>query len=100
MSRGADSADVFFQHRVQSSLGLQDGAVNRSTAQVSLGVGVRAVKGDQQGYGFTEDLSLPAILECARTAAAIADGPARPGPQRFHVAYLDGGARNIVETTA
>ena len=86
MSRGADSADVFFQHRVSAGLGLQDGAVNRSSAQVSLGVGVRAVKGDQQGYGFTEDLSLPAILECARTAAAIADGPARPGPQRFHVA--------------
>ncbi len=86
MSRGADSADVFFQHRVQSSLGLQDGAVNRSTAQISLGVGVRAVKGDQQGYGYTEDLSLAAIVECARTAAAIADGPARPGPQRFHVA--------------
>jgi len=86
MSRGADSADVYFQHRVSSSLGLQDGAVNRSSAQVSLGVGVRAVKGDQQGYGYTEDLSLAAIVECARTAAAIADGPARPGPQRFHVA--------------
>jgi TldD protein len=86
MSRGADSADVFFQHRVSSGLGLQDGAVNRSYAQVSLGVGVRAVKGDQQGYGYTEDLSLAAIVECARTAAAIADGPARPAPQRFHVA--------------
>jgi TldD protein len=86
MSRGADSADVYFQHKVSAGLGLQDGAVNRSSAQVALGVGVRAVKGDQQGYGFTEDLSLPAILECARTAAAIADGPARPGPQRFRVA--------------
>ncbi|HQR29050.1 MAG TPA: TldD/PmbA family protein [Anaeromyxobacteraceae bacterium] len=85
MSRGADSADVFVQHRVTSSLGLQDGAVNRSSAQVMLGVGVRAVKGDQQGYGYTEDLSLASILDCARTAAAIADGPARPGPGRFHV---------------
>ena len=85
MSRGADHADVFYQHRVSSSLGLQDGAVNRSSASVSLGVGVRAVKGDQQGYGYTEDLSLPAILECARTAAAIADGPARTEPVRFHV---------------
>ena len=35
--------------------------MNRSIVQVSLGVGVRAVKGDQQGYGFTEDLSPPAI---------------------------------------
>src|SRR5512137_202030 len=37
-SRGADSADVYFQHRVASTMGLQDGAVNRATSQVSLGV--------------------------------------------------------------
>jgi TldD protein len=59
--------------------------VNRAYASVELGVGVRVVKGDQTGYGYTEDLSLPALLECARTAAAIADGPAREGPVSFHV---------------
>jgi TldD protein len=85
LSRGGDHADVFFQHRVGSDLGLEDGAVNRAYASVELGVGVRVVKGDQTGYGYTEDVSLPALLECARTAAAIADGPARPGPARFHV---------------
>jgi TldD protein len=85
LSRGGDHADVYFQHRVASDLGLEDGAVNRAYAAVELGVGVRVVKGDQTGYGYTEDLSLPALLECARTAAAIADGPARPGPARFHL---------------
>jgi TldD protein len=85
LSRGADNADVFFQHRVVNSLVLQDGAVNRAYTSVSLGVGVRAVKGDQQGYGFTEDLTLEAIRECARTAAAIADGPPRSAPTAFHV---------------
>jgi TldD protein len=49
-------------------------------------VGVRVVKGDQTGYGYTEDLSLPAIKACAQTAAAIADGPSRAAPQRYHVA--------------
>jgi len=86
MSRGADSADVFFQHRVTSSLGLQDGAVNRAGTGVSLGVGVRAVKGDQQGYGFTEELTLESIRECARTAAAVADGPSRSAPAAYQVA--------------
>ncbi|HVO18473.1 MAG TPA: TldD/PmbA family protein [Anaeromyxobacter sp.] len=85
LARGGDHADVFFQHRRGADLGLEDGAVNRAYASVELGVGVRVVKGDQTGYGYTEDLSLPALLECARTAAAIADGPARPGPTRFHV---------------
>ena len=56
LSRGGDFADVFFQHRVGSDLGLEDGAVNRAWASVELGVGVRVVKGDQTGYGYTEDL--------------------------------------------
>jgi TldD protein len=86
LSRGGDFADVFFQHRVSSDLGLEDGEVNRAWASVDLGVGVRVVKGDQTGYGYTEDLSLPALLACARTAAAIAAGPSREAPERFHVA--------------
>jgi len=85
LSRGGDHADVYFQHRVARDLALEDGAVNRAYATVELGVGVRVVRGDQTGYGFTEDLSLPALLDCARTAAAIAEGPARPVPGRFHV---------------
>jgi TldD protein len=85
LSRGGDHADVYFQHRIGSDLGLEDGAVNRAYASVELGVGVRVLKGDQTGYGYTEDLSLPALVECARTAAAIADGPARAAPARLHV---------------
>jgi TldD protein len=85
LSRGGDFADVFFQHRIASDVGLEDGAVNRAYASVELGVGVRVVKGDQTGYGYTEDLSLPALVACARTAAAIADGPSRPGPTELRV---------------
>ncbi len=86
LSRGGEHADVYFQHKVSSDVGLEDGAVNRAHASVELGVGVRVVKGDQTGYGYTEDLSLPALLECARTAAAIADGPTRPAPASLHLA--------------
>ncbi len=85
-SRGGDYADVFFHHRVSNDMALEDGAVNRAFTTVELGVGVRVVKGDQTGYGYTEDLSRGALATCAQTAAAIADGPSRAGPQRFHVA--------------
>ncbi len=85
LSRGGDYADVFFQHRILSSLGLEDGSVNRAYGSTQLGAGVRVVKGDQTGYGFTEDLTPEALRECARTAAAIADGPGRTAPERFHV---------------
>ena len=86
LSRGGDFADVFFQHRVETDLALEDGAVNRGFASVELGVGVRVVKGGQTGYGYTEDLSLPAILAAARTAATIADGAAVDAPARLHLA--------------
>jgi len=85
LARGGEHADVYFQHRVASDVGLEDGEVNRAHASVELGVGVRVVRGDQTGYGYTEDLSLPALLECARTAATIADGPSRAGPASLHV---------------
>jgi TldD protein len=86
MSRGGDFADVFFQHRVSSSMSVEDGAVNRASNSVELGVGVRVVKGDQTGYAYTEDVTLDALTTAARTAAAIADGPSRPGPTELHVA--------------
>jgi TldD protein len=80
---GGDHADLFFQHRVANSYVLEDGAVSRALTQVELGVGVRVVRGDQTGYGFTEDLTPEGVKLAARTAAAIADGPARPAPPRF-----------------
>ena len=80
LSRGGDYADLFFQHRVANNYVLEDGAVNRAFTSVELGVGVRVVKGDQTGYGFTEDLTLEGVEAAAQTAAAIADGPAQAGP--------------------
>lgn len=85
LARGGDYADLFFQHKVTNNYVLEDGAVNRAFTSVELGVGVRVVKGDQTGYGYTEDLTGEGVRLAARTAAAIADGPARPGPKELHV---------------
>jgi TldD protein len=83
LSRGGDYADVFFQHKVSRTMALEDGEVNRAFASVELGVGVRVVKGDQTGYGYTEDITTEAIKNAALTAATIADGPSRPSPVAF-----------------
>ncbi|MGE0456482.1 MAG: TldD/PmbA family protein [Vicinamibacteria bacterium] len=85
LASGGDHADVFFQHRVTNNYALEDGAVDRAFKSVELGVGVRVVRGDQTGYGFTEDLTPEGLRLAARTASAIADGPSRPGPERLHV---------------
>lgn len=88
LSSGGDRADVFVQHRVMSSLGLEDGEVNRAYAGVSLGAGVRVVKGDQQGYAFTEELTRESLLNAAQTAAVVASGPSRMAPEAFRVSDL------------
>jgi len=85
LQHGGDHADLFVQHRVSNSLVLEDGEVNRAYTSASIGAGVRVIKGDQQGYAFTEDLSPLSLKRAAETAAAIADGPARAVPQTFHV---------------
>ena len=88
LSRGGEWAELFFEHRVSNHLGLEDGAVNRAFTSVSLGVGVRVVKGDQTGYAYTEELTHKAVYEAAATAAVVADGPARETPTAFAVNTL------------
>lgn len=88
LAKGADRADLYFEHKVSTYLSLEDGEVNRAYTSVDLGVGVRAVKGDQTGYGYTEELSVEAIRRAGQTAASIANGPARPGPTAFNVGRI------------
>ena len=85
---GADHADLFFEHTTSTSVGLSDRKVNRVHTGVDLGVGVRVVVGDQVGYAFTEELTLPAMLEAARTAAQIARTGRAPGPIEVHTMAL------------
>ena len=73
MCRGAEFADLYFQHVRTTSLSLEDGIVSSANTGVDQGVGIRAVIGDQVGYAFSERLEADAIYAAARTAAAIAE---------------------------
>jgi TldD protein len=83
LGRGGDYCDLYFEHKVSSSLGVEDKAVNRAFSNVDFGVGIRVLKGDQTGYSFSEEITPKAMEQAARTAAAIADSAARPGPVEF-----------------
>jgi len=88
LASGADRADLYFEHRVSTYLMLEDGEVNRASTGVDLGVGVRAVKGDQTGYAFTEELTVDAIRRAGATAAAVASGSPKDGPREFRTGAL------------
>ncbi|MEW6364704.1 MAG: TldD/PmbA family protein [Acidobacteriota bacterium] len=76
LSKGGEFADLYFEHTVGNFVMLEDGQVNQAYGRVDLGMGVRTVKGDQIGYGFTQELTESSILAAAATAATIADGSA------------------------
>jgi len=84
-ARGADLADLYFQHSRTSSISLEDGIVAKASTSIDQGVGLRVVIGDQTGYAFTEDLSEEAILAAAKTAAAIAKGAPVEVPSQFAI---------------
>ncbi|MEN8226616.1 MAG: TldD/PmbA family protein [Bacteroidota bacterium] len=75
MSKGGDYADLFFEHKISNTLGLEDGKVNQAYSNVDYGVGVRVLKGDQTGFAYTETTSLQDMLKVAKTAANIASDP-------------------------
>jgi TldD protein len=83
LSKGGDFADLFFEHTISNSVNLEDGKVNRAYSNVALGVGIRTVKGDQVGYGFTQELTESSMLAAAATAATIANATAKKPADKF-----------------
>lgn len=83
LSKGGDFADLYFEHTISNYVGLEDGKVDRAFGGIDLGVGIRTVKGDQTGYGFTQELTEESMLAAASTAAGIADGSAKTAARKY-----------------
>src|SRR5919204_6176273 len=79
LSRGGDYADLFFEHRINHSIVLEEQIIKSATKGVNIGVGVRVVSGEKTGYAYSDDLNRENILKAARTAAFIANTSASGG---------------------
>ncbi len=84
MEKGADYADLFFEHTLENYSSLEDGKVNSAYSNIGYGVGIRVLKGEQTGYAYSESITADAMLKAARTAANIADGTAVVSPVRIN----------------
>jgi TldD protein len=80
MEKGADYADLFFEHTLTNYSTLEDGKVDRASSNIGYGVGIRVLKGDQTGYAFSETITPEAMLKAAKTASNIANGQGNPLP--------------------
>jgi TldD protein len=80
LSRGGDYADIFFEYRAAGGFVFDEGILKSASRGVSMGLGVRVMKGDATGYAYVEELDWEAMKRAAETAAQIATGGGAPAP--------------------
>jgi TldD protein len=73
LERRIDAADLYFEYTLQDSVALEEGLVKSGSRHLEQGVGVRAVKGERQGYAHSDDISVESVALAAGTARAISD---------------------------
>jgi TldD protein len=71
LENGGDYADLFFEYRAGGGLVLDEGILKSASRGVSMGLGVRVLRGDATGYAYVEDLGWEAMVRAARTASQI-----------------------------
>lgn len=74
LDKGGDYADLFFEYSVSGSYVYDEQILKSAQRAVSMGLGVRVMKGDATGYAYCEELSFDAMKQAAETAAQIAAG--------------------------
>lgn len=72
MGPAIDAADLYFQHSRSEAWVLEDGIVKDGSHSIEQGVGVRALSGEKAGFAYSDEIVLPALLEAAGAARAIA----------------------------
>ena len=80
-ARGAGFAEVYVERSTTTGISLDDGQIRSAQSSQVTGVGVRAIRGAQVGYAYSDDLDEAALRRCAETAALIADGTREVSPQ-------------------
>jgi TldD protein len=73
-SAAVDAADIYFQYSRLQSWVLEDGILKDGNFSIEQGAGLRAVSGEKTGFAYSDELQLPALIEAATAARAIARG--------------------------
>jgi len=77
LSRGGEFSELFFEYSIDNSISMSEDIIKSSSQNISLGVGVRVIKGTQQGYAYTNEIQFDKIKDAALTSAEIATGNAK-----------------------
>lgn len=86
LSKDTTLADLYFQSGRYESWGLEESIIKSGSYSIEQGVGVRSVCGEQAGFAYSGEITLPALLESAKAvpgaiwACASVDGGRSPAP--------------------
>lgn len=83
LSDGGDYADLFFEYYASGSYGFDEGILKSAGRSVTMGLGVRVMKGDATGYAYVQELTPESMAGAAATAAQIASGGGSIAPIEF-----------------
>ena len=108
LSRGGDFAEVFIQRSRITSIPLEERKIRSAEAKIAQGVGIRVISGGKTGYAYSDDLEMGSLLEAARAAAHIAEGPATERAVRvtaqlapdYYTVQIDPADRPVARKTA
>jgi len=67
-----DYADLYFQYTRSEGWSLEEGIVKSGSFDIEQGVGVRAISGEKTAFAYSDEISLDALQDAARTTRAIA----------------------------
>ncbi|MCP4727236.1 MAG: TldD/PmbA family protein [bacterium] len=72
MRLGAEFCDIYYEHRIQNTITLDENKIKDSKFNILEGVGVRVLIGEKIGYAFSDIIDETALLKAAESAAYIA----------------------------
>ncbi len=86
LEHGGEFSELFLEHRTFSSIHMEEDLIKDTAESLVLGLGVRVLKGDQTGFGYTNDLSPESIRRAALSASSIASSAAEKKTLRLEAA--------------
>lgn len=67
--KGADDADLYFEHTVSEGWSLEEGRVKSGSFSIDHGVGVRVVSGERTAFAYSDDISVQALGDAVKSLA-------------------------------
>ncbi len=69
-SASTDDGDLYFEHTVSEGWSLEEGRVKSGSFSIDHGVGIRLVSGEKTAFAYSDDISVQALRDAAKSVQA------------------------------